>query len=64
MKQVGVIGAGVMGEALIAALIAYGTSPDSIVISEKRKVWEDMLEVMEKIGLPISARQRGYFLNP
>lgn len=34
------------------------------VISEKRKVWEDMLEVMEKIGLPISARQRGYFLNP
>jgi uracil-DNA glycosylase len=32
-------------------------------ISEKRKVWEDMLAVMEKLGLPISARQRGYFLK-
>ena len=29
--------------------------------SEKRKVWEDMLLVMEKIGLPISDKQRGYF---
>ena len=28
----------------------------------KRQVWEDMLAVMEKLGLPISARQRGYFL--
>jgi len=28
----------------------------------KRKVWEDMLEVMEKLGLPISDKQRGYFL--
>jgi DNA polymerase len=30
--------------------------------SEKRKVWEDMLQVMEKLGLPISDRQRQYFL--
>ena len=29
--------------------------------SEKRKLWEDMLLVMEKLGLPISERQRGYF---
>lgn len=28
---------------------------------DKRRVWEDMLAVMEKIGLPISARQRGFF---
>ncbi len=30
--------------------------------SEKRKVWEDMLMVMEKVGMPISDKQRGYFL--
>jgi DNA polymerase len=29
--------------------------------TEKRKVWEDMLAVMEKLGLPISEKQRGYF---
>jgi len=29
----------------------------------KREVWEDMLQVMEKLGLPISAKQRGYFLK-
>jgi uracil-DNA glycosylase len=28
----------------------------------KRALWEDMLEVMEKIGLPISEKQRRYFL--
>ncbi|MCP5558213.1 MAG: uracil-DNA glycosylase [Verrucomicrobiaceae bacterium] len=27
----------------------------------KRQVWEDMLQVMEKLGLPISEKQRGYF---
>ena len=32
-------------------------------MSEKRKVWEDMLQVMEKLGLPISEKQRGYFLK-
>ncbi len=30
--------------------------------SEKRRVWEDMMQVMEKLGLPISEKQRGYFL--
>ncbi|SRR5579862_1292475 len=29
---------------------------------EKRKVWEDMLEVLRKLGRPISAKQQGYFL--
>jgi pyrroline-5-carboxylate reductase len=35
-KQIAVIGAGVMGEALISALITYGISPSAITISEKR----------------------------
>jgi uracil-DNA glycosylase len=33
-------------------------------LTEKRKVWEDMLAVMERLALPISAKQRGYFLKP
>jgi uracil-DNA glycosylase len=32
--------------------------------SEKRKVWEDMLAVMERLKLPISEKQRAYFLKP
>jgi DNA polymerase len=32
-------------------------------LAEKRKVWEDMLQVLEKLGRPISDRQRGYFLS-
>jgi len=32
-------------------------------MSEKRHVWEDMLAVMEKLGLPISEKQRGFFLR-
>jgi DNA polymerase len=32
-------------------------------MSEKRKVWEDMLQVMEKLGMPISDKQRNYFLK-
>jgi len=32
--------------------------------SEKRKVWEDLLAVMEKLALPISDKQRGFFLKP
>lgn len=30
-------------------------------LSEKRRVWEDMLQVMEKLGLPITERQRSFF---
>ncbi len=29
--------------------------------AEKRKVWEDMMLVMEKLGLPVSEKQRGFF---
>jgi len=32
-------------------------------LSEKRRVWEDMLQVMQKLGLPISDKQRNYFLK-
>ncbi len=30
--------------------------------AEKRKVWEDMLQVLERLELPISEKQRNYFL--
>ncbi|HXS69448.1 MAG TPA: uracil-DNA glycosylase, partial [Candidatus Polarisedimenticolia bacterium] len=30
-------------------------------MSEKRRVWEDMLQVMEKLGMPISEKQRNFF---
>ena len=30
-------------------------------ISEKRKVWEDMLQVLERLGRPISEKQRKFF---
>jgi DNA polymerase len=30
--------------------------------TEKRKVWEDLLKVMERLELPINEKQRGYFL--
>ena len=30
--------------------------------SEKRRVWEDMLQVMERLGLDITEKQRNYFL--
>ena len=30
-------------------------------VSEKRRVWEDMLQVMEKLGMVISEKQRRYF---
>ena len=52
MKQVGVIGAGVMGEALIAALISYGVSPDSICISEKLKDRAD--ELTARYGITVA----------
>ncbi|HVU32320.1 MAG TPA: uracil-DNA glycosylase family protein [Opitutaceae bacterium] len=29
----------------------------------KRMIWEDLLKVMERIGLAVSDRQRGYFLD-
>lgn len=32
-------------------------------ITVKRQVWEDLLAVMDRLGLPISAKQQGYFLK-
>jgi uracil-DNA glycosylase len=32
-------------------------------MTEKRRVWEDMLAVMEKLALPISEKQRNFFLK-
>ncbi len=31
-------------------------------LTAKRQVWEDMMEAMEKLALPISEKQRGFFL--
>ena len=32
-------------------------------LTEKRKVWEDMLQVLERLALPITQRQRNFFLG-
>jgi uracil-DNA glycosylase family 4 len=32
-------------------------------LSEKRKVWEDMLQVMEKLEMPVSEKQKNFFLK-
>jgi uracil-DNA glycosylase len=32
-------------------------------MADKRKVWEDILQVMEKLGMAISEKQRNYFLK-
>lgn len=32
------------------------------ILAERRKLWEEMLHVMELAHLPISSKQRGYFL--
>src|SRR5258706_230600 len=32
-------------------------------LSAKRRVWEDMLQAMEKLGMPISDKQRKFFLK-
>lgn len=32
-------------------------------LGEKRKVWEDMLQVMEGLGLEVTEKHRGYFLK-
>jgi DNA polymerase len=29
----------------------------------KRMIWEDLLKVMARAGLPISAKQQGFFLE-
>jgi uracil-DNA glycosylase family 4 len=32
-------------------------------LAEKRKLWEDMLQVMEKLAMPISEKQRRFFIR-
>ena len=32
-------------------------------LAEKRRVWEDMLQAMEKLGMPISEKQRNFFVK-
>jgi uracil-DNA glycosylase family 4 len=32
-------------------------------LTEKRKVWEDMLQVLERLQVPITQRQRNFFLS-
>ena len=52
-SKVAVIGAGVMGEALIAALISSGVNPDHIRISEKRE--ERAQELISKYSIKIAS---------
>ncbi len=35
---------------------------EDVANAEKRKLWEDMLMVMERVGMPVSDKQRRYFL--
>ena len=49
--KVGVIGAGVMGEALITALISYGVNAKEITISEKRTDRAD--ELVSRYGISV-----------
>jgi pyrroline-5-carboxylate reductase len=52
-SKVAVIGAGVMGEALIAALISSGVKPDHITISEKRE--ERVQELISKYSIKVAS---------
>jgi pyrroline-5-carboxylate reductase len=51
-SKVAVIGAGVMGEALIAALISSGVKPDHITISEKRE--DRSQELISKYSIKVA----------
>lgn len=51
-SKVAVIGAGVMGEALIAALISFGVKPEFITISEKRE--ERAAELIAKYSIRVA----------
>jgi uracil-DNA glycosylase len=33
-------------------------------LTEKRRIWEDMMMVMDKLGMPISEKQRKFFTRP
>lgn len=71
---------GLLGETrpmreLRGAWLAFGEVPVMVTyhpayllrnqsITEKRKVWEDMMLVLKKLGRPISAKQERYFTQP
>jgi uracil-DNA glycosylase len=42
---------------------SYLLRPSADMQANKRLVWEDMLTVMEKLGMPINEKQRGFFLS-
>ncbi|MGE3309776.1 MAG: uracil-DNA glycosylase family protein [Limisphaerales bacterium] len=44
-------------------LLRSGEGPDR-GHREKRKTWEDMLLVLERLGRPVTDRMRGFFLKP
>jgi pyrroline-5-carboxylate reductase len=48
-SKVGVVGTGVIGEALIGSLLRFGTPKDSILIAEKRDERRD--EILQKYGV-------------
>ena len=48
-SKVGVVGTGVIGEALIGSLMRFGIPKDSILISEKRDERKD--EILQKYGV-------------
>lgn len=50
-SAIGVIGAGVMGEALISALISAGVDPNTITVSEKRA--ERAAELIDMYGIVV-----------
>ncbi len=41
---------------------SYLLRPSAELQANKRLAWEDMLSVMEKLGMPITEKQRGFFL--
>lgn len=43
-------------------LLAAEGSGVVVANAEKRKLWEDMIQVMERAGMPVSAKQRAFFL--
>lgn len=50
--HIGVIGAGIMGEALISAMISAGVKPEAITISEKRE--ERAIELADIYGVRVA----------
>ena len=47
--------------AFFAGLIYYLLREN--INNVKRQVWKDMLQVLERLSIPISEKQRGYFLK-